>query len=770
VAAGLAIARPRRTVVWVAVLVILTAYIGWAPAVSPARADGPGITLAKHGPGSVLAGDQAEYTLTATNPAQAGAVPEYNLSFSDVLPLGATYVPNSTTPTSFPEPAVTTDPGSGRVVLVWSSVSDLVVGETVTLGYRVDLGGPGDVVGSTVSDDASAAVNSDPRTIPGFDPDGQPKAGSYTESAAASAATTASALEIRKSEPSPEHELLRGVHDQRTTYTLRVKNTSIDPTDDVTVTDYLPAGLEFLGCGDSDNTQPGTEVEYTDAPRLGVPPMSFSDCLTPDSVDTVLDPPPNGSQTYPPGVYTKVTWTLGDLAAGSETTIRYAAGIPLHRNTMSWSGAVPSPGSLDQGSNLNNNDGLSTREDGTEVDLTNYARATGTYQGPTVGPAAVEATTTQTVTIEDLRMRKSVSPPVFDSSGGNDIATYSMIVDNSEYVSASGIVITDTVPDGLCPLGMGVAECGGGGAAPSHAVNSVTHNGDGTYSVVFEPWSLPHNGTATVTFDARMMPAYSGGAHAGEPTAAGDSFTNRATLAAVTTPIPGTDESGPADVTDSAQATQTTASPSAEKTMKPRPIGDPPNHPDPNDSCTQDLGDYGTPPFPAPDSAAKSTFHKGDRVCFKLRVDFPDSVRTRNAVVGDFVPRGTELIDPPAYVATGNSTVPVASFSPGGAGLPATWTLGTPSGGALYVDEGAVFEVTIAVRVLDPAPPPEPDVAGNLMKTRWENTDGVPHSDRELIDFDVAPAANVTLTKGVVPGRRAGIGTVPAEPGRQGGP
>lgn len=720
--------KPSRTAMWACVTALISAYIVLLPA-ADALAAGPAITVQKNGPGSVLAGETAEYTLTATNPNQVGAVPEYNLSFTDVLPPGASYV-GPTTPAGFPDPVTSTGPG-GVVVLTWSGVSDLAVGESVSIGFNVDLGPDGDVVGNTVNDGGYASASTEPRDLPRFNPDGTPIAGPTIQSAGpASAATTISALKVEKSEPSPEGELLRGVHDQRTVYTLRVTNTGIAATNGVTLTDYLPAGLEFLGCGDVDHSKPIPPpspgfLEYPTAPRLGVPPLAPANCDAPALVETVLDPPPNGSQSYPPGVYTKLTWNLGSVT--STKTINYVAGIPLKENTTSFS---PPPDPLvpgDEGSNLNNNNGSSTREGASESSLTNYARASGTYQGPTVGPAAVQAAATETVSIEDLRMRKSVSPTIFNSTPGSDIATYTIKVDSSEYVTADNIVITDIVPDGLCPLQMGAPCDTGGGSPPSHAVDSISGSGNGPYTIVFDPLALGNNGTVSVTFDARMMTTFTDGT----PTVAGDTFTNQVSLTGDTTPIPGTGETGTQAVTDNSSATQRTLGSSIEKTMKSRV--------DSSGDCALNLGQYSTPP-------PVDTFRKGDRVCFKLRVDFPDDVRTRKAVVQDFLPPGTEYIAG-SYAATAANTAPIDSFS--GAGAPLSWTLGTDTLGTLYVPEGAVFEVTLAARVLNPSPPPVPDVLGNLMKLNTENTPGQVRSMRDRVDLEIAPPPNVLLEKGV---------------------
>src|SRR6185312_2373021 len=124
-------------------------------------------------------------------------------------------------------------------------------------------------------------------------------------------------LQITKSEPSTEAKLLRGVHDHPTVYTLTVANTARAATNAVTVTDYLPAA-EFLGCGLTDNS---AAAEYPGAPSLTSTPAVGANCRTPASVDTVSNPPPNGSVSYPAGVYTKVVWSLGTLSAGQTLQI-----------------------------------------------------------------------------------------------------------------------------------------------------------------------------------------------------------------------------------------------------------------------------------------------------------------------------------------------------------------------------------------------------------------------------------------------------------------
>ena len=196
-----------------------------------ASAASPGIVVTKQGPTSVLIGEPVTYTLTASNPtSNPGVVPEYNLSFRDVLPVGVTYQAGSTAPADLGEPSVTTNGATGQQTLVWVNVSDLLRGgsetltfaalpDTTALAGRIDL-----------HRHRYAYASTDPRTVPTFAADGTPIANPAVLSAiSAPVTTTVSALKVTKAEPSPECKLLRGIHDQTTVYTLTVSNGKVAP-------------------------------------------------------------------------------------------------------------------------------------------------------------------------------------------------------------------------------------------------------------------------------------------------------------------------------------------------------------------------------------------------------------------------------------------------------------------------------------------------------------------------------------------------------------
>ena len=413
------------------------------------------ITLSKSAPGEVLEGKAVTYTLTATNP---GSVALFNEAFRDVLPNGLRYVAGSTSPASSGEPTTTIN-GAGVQTVIWGNVSDLQPGSTTTLTFSASVDNTIYPVGASFSNTAGVYASTNPRVLPKFLANGVPIPSPDIVSGSATAGpTVVSPIEITKSEPSPESELLRGVHQHPTVYSLRIENNKDFNTTGTVLTDYLPAALEFLGCGGVDNTRinPGTgqpTEEYPGSGSLTGTPTPPS-CQFPVTVSTVSNPPPDGSTVYPPGVYTRLQWSLGTLAPGQVVTLRYAAGIPLRANTTDWSarpGGVPTVASGLQASNLDNNTGASTRETTTEQSATNIARVSGNYTGPlfpgTVNPIA--ATDSKTVTLEDVRMRKSVSPSKFSADG---IATFTLVTDVSEYVNASSIVLTDALPNGYCPL------------------------------------------------------------------------------------------------------------------------------------------------------------------------------------------------------------------------------------------------------------------------------------------------------------------------------
>lgn len=695
---------------------------------TPARAAGS-ITLDKTSSSSVLVGGTVQYGLAATNPAASG-VEQYNLSFTDVLPPGVRYVAGSTSPSSFGEPQVITitddasvDPPLTHQVLVWSNVADLTPGATRTLSFSALVDAITYPIGSTVANSASAFTSSDPREQPEFDSRGNLVGGVDVVSATDTVTTPVTAIRIRKGEGSPEGELLRGVNDHQTVYSLTVTNNNVDATAGLVVVDYLPAGLEFLGCGGAFHS---AAPEYPGASNTVA---TVTGCTAPDSVETVQDP-----VGHPAGVYTRVTWHIGTLAQGGTRTLRYAAGVPQRANTMTWPAGAPDADTGEQGANLDNNTGPSTRETADEQVLRNEATVAGDFQGAPVADA-----TSHAVTAEDLRLVKSVRPTSFVQG---QLATYTLSIDTSEYVDLAALSIVDTIPAGLCPIDdatnwTALAECAAqSGHGPTNArITGVVTNPDGSFTMTLVPdeTALDHNGHLEITYQALMRATYDVTPAASGPTSADDTFTNHAEISGTSTVRPDVDspDNGTVGVTDESSATITSDEPVLTKLLMPNatPM-----------QCSSDPGDYAA-------TAAGSAFTEGDRVCFLLQVQFPHGVDTRNAQLTDFLPTNLSVESWRELGAGGM----VASTSPTTPTQYITWNLGTGSPRA--VPKGTLVQLAVSALVTTPAPAdltsPTTLERENLAKFRFTNTAGQSDSLRASVRVPMGPPPPIGVTKGV---------------------
>jgi uncharacterized repeat protein (TIGR01451 family)/fimbrial isopeptide formation D2 family protein len=716
---------------------------------SPAQAAPGDLAVSKSGDAAVLVDAPIHYTVKARN---AGSSPEYNLSFRDVLPLGVTYVPGSTSaPKGLGDPTivVTGTAPNQQQTLIWANVSDLPVGAEQSVSFQVSVDPAAYPVGSTVTNTASGYTQANPRLVPKFDGTGTVIAGSYSDSGVSTPfVTSITAITITKSENSPEHELMRGVHDDTATYTLTVTNNQYRATTGNTVIDYLPAALEFLGCGGVDN---GATSEYSGRTLAGTPAPS-GPCVRPVAVDTIQLAAGN-PQGLAAGVYTRVTWQIPDLAAGQTWTTNYRAGIPQRANTMTFAGGAPSAASLGQAANLDNNTGPDTRElaspagteDGEQA-LTNLAQVTGSYTGSIAGNPAnktVLDSSSVTVTAEDLAVQKSVSPGEFAQGG---VATYTLHVETSEYARASGVSITDVIPDGLCPLSIGTpgtcAASAADFAATGATVQSITHNADHTWTVVFAPFDQAAQSTATISYKALMRDSYDG--HSGAPTVSGDGYTNTVSLVGSTTSLTtvnAPDSGGVtiANVRDASSATIVSSGPSLRKTvmkqMTPYACG---------------AGSYTDNNVSAGGTASTDgalRFRVGDRVCFTVRVDFSTGNSTKDPSITDFLPAYVQY-EAGSAAPTANNTVATVGNAPTVDGGQLVWQVGTTSSGARFVAKGGVFEWTLSGTIIqEPAATPRPDITANLAKLTWTDSGNQVGFLRDQVDFSVGATPPVGIAK-----------------------
>ncbi|GEA84634.1 DUF7933 domain-containing protein [Cellulomonas gelida] len=667
---------------------------------APAQAATGTLSLG-HGatPASVLAGEDATIALRAEHTGAAADI-AYNLTFVATLPPGATYVAGSATPASGPgapgEPTAQqvvpnpADPSSSYWVLVWSNVTDLPAGGVASLGFDLDLDEARFPAGSTVVVPSRVLGSADERIVPKVTVATSGVTHVADASASDTAQTRVSPLEITKSEPSSESELLRGLEDQQTEYTLTVRVAPSGPVSDVVVRDVLPAALHFLGC--ESVSAPGGCATFTG----------------------------QSVQSDASGAHTVVGWAFPSLAAGSTTTIRYraAAGYTeLNPGTSQF-------------------DGPSLRQQPTGTAATNTVDVTGTYQGAvaSAGDRAASASAEHTVQVLDVALAKSADASSF--TGGNS-TRFTLDVRVGQYTDASTIVVTDTLPDGMCaylPIGFSVpagwpADCT---ALPRRAVvgatlTSAVMHADGTTTLTFQVPDVAANATAQVRYDAFMRSTHADGS----PTATGETFTNSASLTATTTPVSGSPETGAEPVENGSSASVSSKGPTLVKQVWP------------NASRSAIAGAASCPAVTSPlwSTSAQPVVRLGDLVCFQITLEAATGVALRDVSLRDFVPVGTEFVD--ARVAATSSAFTITQTP----GQPA-WTIGDTIGSARYLPAAGSATFQVVARVTDTQPSGK-DILGNLAKMRWRDADNRVAAQRTQVDFAVAPAAPLTLAKTV---------------------
>lgn len=708
----------------------LTASAVAVPAALPvpvAQAAGdPDVVLAKSAPAEVLYGAPITATLTATT-VLGETTDGYNLSFTDTLPFGVIFG------TSDPAPTSIIDLGPAGTAIVWENVADLLAGASVSLSYNYNVDGLIFDIGDDVVNNAGAYVSSDPRDIPDFDAAGANVVNGQTDgSDTATATTELIPFELTKSEPSTEGELLRGVHDHKSVFTLTVDNNQLLPSSDFTLVDYLPAGLEFLECGNVDNSTALTE-EFTGSGRIddtGAPAL-VNPCPVPDSVTTVTDPVVGGVP-LPTGVYTRLSWnaatliaasgaddlTGGGLAATQSFSIDYVAAVPLRENVQATL--------TDTAANLDNNTGSLTSD---EQELTNYAFTNGTTDTVSYSDGA-----TAMVTAEDLSIHKTVDTDTFVQG---DNAIWSFLVESSEYTLSTDTVITvtDVIPNGLAYSSSTLALSSGptpgpvgGGAA------------DGTEIV---EWAIPvyssSNSTSTWTMTTTALEDYR--APSSGPVSANDRWTNNVSLTADATIITDNDASTTSGITlpDVSSASQ-----SAQPVVILKEVAVPP-------AGTITCGDGSTLTF---DPVIGYDYRDGDRVCWRLTVNFPTSLDTLSPFVQDFLPAGYDY-ESWAFGENHNfGGVTFVSDAGDTAAGNLTWDLDDAN------PTGEIFEVVVSSLLTGGAGRANADINTNLMKFSFQNTDGSLFQLRDEADARYIEPI-VAISKGHTPsGRFIGGDTV----------
>jgi large repetitive protein len=722
-------------------LCILTCVLALLLTSAAHAAGSPNISLAQSS-GNVLFGTNETVTLTASNP--TGQPWGYNLTYEAVLPAGISYVSSAA---GVPAPTIlTNEPTAGKTTLIWSNVADLSPASNQSISFTVSHSTVTFAPANTYTITTGAYVNTDPRWLPKFDNTGAPIAGatSFTGSATQSATSTLTAIDLTQSEPSSEGEILRGLHDHRTIYTETVRNNLVKATNAVTIDAWLPAGLEYLACGVGDHTtnaptNAGSPLEYPGAPAINASgaPGGLTNCIAPTTAVTV-NADPDGAGPQPTGIYTHLTFSLGNLAAAQVSTIQFVAAIPIRENTIDWNGAAAgngvAPATANQSSNLDNNSGPETFD---EEALNLYAIAQGTYNGTT----AVNDTDVLSRTAEDLKVVKTVDQSTINQ--GQD-STWTIDVSNSEYRYIPTTTVTDTVPNGLCPVDVGGpsltdAECMGTATdAPSIPWDSAIENADGTWTV---QWTIPRqlepSDDYVITLHTHTRTHYQANGSDTTPVFTNDGWSNAVSISGADfarcvapnidcvaggTKIDHDEVDGVPD-TDVSSVGQAATGPTIDKTIQ--------NTSAKLVDCT--TGSYtNTPP---------GSFSPGAKVCYRLQLTFPGALDTRNATVTDFLPPGMTYVAGSAASMPDNDATIVSTTVNGNT---VTWSLGTVGD----VVPGRIFDAVVAATVDQSPTALDGDITANLMKVSYSNTAGQSFSLRDEVDTTLAQP-QIDLLKGV---------------------
>ncbi|MFK4788886.1 hypothetical protein [Microbacterium sp. ZW T5_56] len=655
----------------------------------------------------LLAGEKSNVTVAATN---TTGPDQYNASVVAVLPPGVSFVGPAVdgqgrqlpAPVATPWCAVANDPASCGVVLTWPNISDLVTGSSVTVSFDVAADDARHPVGSEFTVGVGVYANANERTVPAVQVPavGTPTVTGATSSGVKDQTVMVVPLKLSKTTTNtPESEALRG---QPIDYQLTVRNAAANAdTENVIVVDKLPGVMTIDSC---DSTRPCTTAIIEE----------------------------NGQ------VFTQITWDLATLNPGEEVVLKYTAHVDLNH--------VAADGTLTGGA---------TRPVGTEpVDgygSENTAHATGRYLGNVKDEASrtVDVQDSHSVQVLDLSILKGGDSGVFQEG---TVRAYTLTVRTSEYVSAAGITVTDTLPDGLCPVipqgGPAVslpASCDND-AAPytlpaGVTLTSVTTNADGLYVLTFALTDMAASSETTFSYRVMQRTDYGSNTRNTLPTVAGDSFTNNVRVDGTTSPIAGnTVDQGPVTSTNTSSHTletdQVTVVKEAWTNPNRMPIGG---------ASDCNLGDSANWT-----STGGPVVRFGDLICFRISIDFPSGVDTRNARLTDFIPPRTTAVEVVPTTAN-NVAVPGVTNTTWQQGDSLNWLLGTPNGGASYVKPGAHLELLVVAKITETNLTTKPDVLGNLAKLRYQNTDGEVFSARASADFSIAPVVPLSLDKNVTP-------------------
>ncbi len=426
-----------------------------------------------------LLGGGVTYGITVRNDGATPVVDRaYNLTVTNTLPIGLTYV------SADPAPTLVSKAADGTTRITWDNVADLEPHES--LGFNV-IGNlsPTLTVADTFTNTVSAAMNAVPDN-----------SGTWVRATSRLAARP-QAIDVQVlAQPSTAVEQTSGAGEypalgQRTGpdwpyhYRVTVANNNAGSTSAVVATVVLPPGVAYLG---------NPIITSNPNNSSAVPSLSLMS---------------DGSL--------ELRWNLGTLATAQYSTpvaITFDAAVSYRYRTSADTAAKAGPyaGPM-HGAPIPDATLLATTYE-----------ATGTYKG-TLSADGTQSTPADdspaTVTAGYLTANISAGPTVV---GSGDTVSLNLAYAVAEYYAVSNVQLTAVLPDGLGYV------AGSASRAPSQVQADTPGTGQTTISWLLPSSLVQPGASGTISLHAEVAGSYVAAPHTGFPIVSGDSFTSRVTI------------------------------------------------------------------------------------------------------------------------------------------------------------------------------------------------------------------------------------------------
>lgn len=617
-----------------------------------------------------LLGGQIEYSLQLTNPGATPVVDRgYNLTISDTLPLGLHFA------SADPAPSLVAPQANGTTLIYWDNIADLEAGESLGLSLAATLDSSL-LIGTTFTNLAAAKLNRMPDNSGAWvGASSQQSAKPQSIDIEASALQSTAAHQAGGAGEYPAAPGARAGADWPYQYRLALKNNKVGSSANVVAKATLPPGVAYLG-------QPSIAPNPTNA-----------------SATPVIALLPDGSL--------ELSWSLGTLTTAqyaAPVAISFAAAIPYRLRTGADTAAAAGPyaGPM-SGEVIPEDYALPLGYEATAT-YAQLATSDGSASTPGDDPPAL-------VAADYLALAKKASP---GTAGIGTSVTYTLDWYVSEYYSATNVLLTDVLPDGMTYVE------GSASQAPASVLADTPGAGQTTLTWAIDGGATAAGAHGAISFQATVDPTYSAAPNAGAPVVSGDTLTNLVSSAGSWHDMLDAARNG-ALLRHEARASVATRMPTFAKQVW--------------------------------DAAAASWVHStkaftGDTLRFRLSYASAADVDARAIVIRDFLPRGMTFVEGSAQ----HSLAGTYTSGDDCASAPSAPTVGS-LGGLQYLEwrlcnaaRGSSWQATIEARIGD-IPIVQPDwLVANFGKLSGLNTPGVAYSLRDLANVDYA-APSLTLTK-----------------------